>query len=66
LEEPSREQLLAELASLHQDFAALKQEKAELEEVLETTQKHCQMREIDLETQGKALRETEERYRFLL
>ena len=65
LEDPSREQLLAELASLHQDFAALKQEKAELEELLETSQKHCQRRETDLETQGKALRETEERYRFL-
>jgi PAS domain S-box-containing protein len=58
-EDPPTEELLAELASLRQELAVLKQEKASLARSLEITQKHCQQRETDLETQAEALRERE-------
>jgi PAS domain S-box-containing protein len=58
-EDPPTEELLAELASLRQELAVLKQEKAGLARSLEITQKYCQQRETDLETQAADLRESE-------
>lgn len=61
-EEPSREQLLAEIASLRQELATLKQEKADLEVLLETMTAHSDQVEAELQSKAEeVVRESEKR-----
>ncbi len=61
-EEPSKEQLVSEIASLRQQLATLKQEKADLEILLETTTEHSDRVEAELHHHAQAVaRESERR-----
>ncbi|HBB33890.1 MAG TPA: adenylate cyclase [Cyanobacteria bacterium UBA8803] len=61
-EEPSREQLLLELASLRQEIKVLKQEKADLEILLEMTTEHSDTVEAELHNKAEeVVKESEKR-----
>ncbi len=62
----SKETLLSEIASLRQQLAEVKQEKADLEVLLETTVDHSSSIEAELHDEAEAARrENEERFRAI-
>jgi PAS domain S-box-containing protein len=66
IQQHSKEQLLSEIARLHQQLEEVQQEKADLEVLLETMATHSSIVEAELQDEAEeARRESEERFRAI-